>query len=458
MLTWRKLVPAIAIALSALAVVVACAHVPMARAAEDDSAQTYLNPFPEGEIYQLAVIGDTFAEGVLDGLVEAFGTDTRLNIQKPIREISGLMSGDFEAKAKAFEDALNASNYNIAVVMVGEDDRVTWKNAEGKRMAIVSPEWTAEYSRRLDRLMKAMRRKNAGVYWIGLPNLARPDADEQAKAMNDVIRERAYLNGMKYIDAYAGFLDENGAYSAYGPDLSGKIRVLRQADGIHFTDAGNRNLAHFVEKELRRDLNQAKANRSVPLLGAEAEQAKVNPDNANKTPAPSSPAAVAAAGPAGMQAATPLIKAARVDGTPPSATADPSGDQKADNGKVSLKFTGASGREEAATVDIVRPAIPASVVALMARREGSSPAGDLIVDQISGGLTLMSSITPSGSKAHGKISPTQAPYFRLLVKGERLPPKVGRADDTAWPLSGPTSEAPPVAVPAAAPSAPPPKG
>ena len=450
-----QIVRTVAAGFIALLAMVCAAPVPITYAADEDAAQSFLNPFPEGEIYQVAVIGDTFAGGVLDGLVEAFGADTRLTVQKPIKEIYGLMSGDFEAKAKALEEALNSGNFNIAVVMVGEDDRVSWKKPDGKRAPIVSPEWTAEYSRRMDRIMKIVRRKNAGVYWIGLPNLARPDADEQAKAMNDVIRERAYLNGMKFIDAYAGFLDENGAYSAYGPDLSGKIRVLRQADGVHFTAAGNRNLAHFVEKELRRDLNQAKANRAVPLLGAEAEQAKVNPDNAVKTPAPSSPVAQP-----GMSAApaAPLIKATRIDGTPPSATADPSGDQKADNGKVTLKVTGANGREETASVEIVRPAIPASVVALMARRESTGQFGDLIVDQLAGGLTLMSSITPSGTKSRGKIAPTQAPYFRVLVKGERPSPKPGRADDASWPLAGSTSEAPAApAAPGAAPN-PAPKG
>ncbi len=449
------LVRTVAAGLLALLAVVCAAPMPASYAAEEDAAQSFLNPFPEGEIYQVAIIGDTFAAGVLDGLIDAFGADTRLTVQKPIKEIYGLMSGDFEAKAKALEEALGSSNFNIAIAMVGEDDRVSWKKPDGKRAPIVSPEWTAEYSRRIDRIMKIVRRKNAGVYWIGLPNLARPDADEQAKAMNDVIRERAYLNGMKYIDAYAGFLDENGAYSAYGPDLSGKIRVLRQADGIHFTAAGNRNLAHFVEKELRRDLNQAKANRAVPLLGAEAEQAKVNPDNAVKTPAPSSPAPQP-----GMAAApaAPLIKATRIDGTPPSATADPSGDQKADNGKVTLKLTGANGREETASVEIVRPPIPASVVALMARRESTGQVGDLIVDQLAGGLTLMSSITPSGTKSRGKIAPTQAPYFRVLVKGERPSPKPGRADDSSWPLSGSTSEAPAVPPAVGAAPQPAPKG
>lgn len=426
--------------LYAVAMLAALVAVPMlsplvqpAHAVEDDAGVTFLNPFPDGDVYQLTVIGDTFADGILFGLAESMGADTRLNIQRKLRPIYAIMSSDFESKAKAFEDAINSEPINIAIVMMGEDDRVSFRNAEGRRVPVGTPEWVAEYSRRLDRLMKAIKRKNAGVYWVGLPNLARVEANEQALLMNETIRERAYLNGFKYIDSAAGFADENGAYSAYGPDLAGKIRVLRERDGVHFTEAGNRKLAHFVEKDLRRDLNQAKSNRNVPLLGAEAEQAKINPDNANKTPAPSSPVAAAASGTA---SGAPLVRASKADGSAPSATTDASGDQKADNSKITLKLAGANGREEQTTVEIVRPAIPASVVQLMARRESAGQAGDLLVDQIAGGLTLMTSIAPSSKQAKGRLSPTQAPYFRLLVKGERLSPKPGRADDVAWPVNG----------------------
>lgn len=408
-----------------------------AMAADDDAGATFLNPFPEGDAYQLSVIGDTFADGILSGLVESMGADTRLNIQRKLRPIYAIMGSDFESKARAFEEAIANEPMNIAIVMMGEDDRVSFRNSEGRRVPIASPDWVAEYTRRLDRLMKALKRKNAGVYWVGLPNLSRAEANEQALAMNEAIRERAYLNGFKYIDAAAGFADETGAYSAYGPDLAGKIRVLRDGDGVHFTDAGNRKLAHFVEKDLRRDLNQAKSNRNVPLLGAEAEQAKINPDNAVKTPAPSSPAADA--GTSGTTAQTPLVRGPKADGTTSSSATDASGDQKADNSKIAFKVAGANGREETASVEIVRPAIPASVVALMARRESSGQAGDLLVDQLPGGLTLMTSIAPTSKQAKGKLAPTQAPYFRLLVKGERLPPKPGRADDISWPVKGDTS-------------------
>ncbi|MGE0055501.1 MAG: GDSL-type esterase/lipase family protein [Hyphomicrobium sp.] len=391
-----------------------------ARAADDDTGGSFLNPFPEGEVYKVLVVGDDFADGLLSGLAESFGNDSRLELPKQIRPLSGIMSSKFDNKADEFAQAMANEKADIVVVMVGDSDRVTLRTSDNRRVAVMSPEWRTEYVRRLDKIMKAVKIKNAGVYWVGLPNLSRPIANDQAQGMNEVIRERAYQNGFRYIDAFAGFTDESGSYSAYGPDLAGKIRVLRQGDGVHFTDAGNAKLAHFVEKEMRRDLNRAKADRSIPLAGNEAEQALINPENAVKSPAPSSPAA--AEKPAQEEKKT-LISAP---------VADPSGDVAADNAKISMVVTGNNGRPETVSLEIVRPPIPASVVALMTRRQASGQMGDQLVDQIGDGLTLMNSVTPSGQKGPGKLSPSQAPYFRLLVKGERLQPKPGRADDFTW--------------------------
>jgi hypothetical protein len=267
------------------------------------------------------------------------------------------------------------------------------------------------------------------------------DANEDVQMMNEVLRERAYLNGMKFIDSFAGFLDEGGGYSGWGPDLSGKIVKLRDGDGLYFTMAGNRKLAHFVEREMRRDLKQAQAARSLPLAGSETEQAKINPGKAViKEPGTE----IAGTG-TGANGTTPVS---------PSA-APGTGDQAADNGRISLKTVNASGREEVVTLDIVRPAIPASVVALVTRKESTDRAsqmGEVLVDRIADGLNVMSTVTPPTSAMvggmRGRLSPTQSPYYRVLVKGERLTPRPGRADDLVWPRPEP----PPVElVPAADP-------
>lgn len=256
--------------------------------------------------------------------------------------------------------------------------------------------------------------------------------------MNSLIRERVYLNGAKFVDSYAGFADENGGYSAYGPDITGKIRLLRSGDGVYFTWEGNRKLAYFVDRELRRDITQAKADRSIPLDGSESEQAKINPEAAkNASPAVGGTAQSPASGAAGF-AGAPAAQQQQADGA---------GDQKADHGKINLRIVSQGGREEVVSLDIVRPAIPASVIALVTRRESADRAsqlGESVIDQIPGGLTVMSTValaTGAGRDGRRRLAPSQAPYFRVLFKGERLPPKAGRADDATWPRPAPPPEA-----------------
>ena len=75
----------------------------------------------------------------------------------------------------------------------------------------------------------------------------------------------------------------------------------------------------------------------------------------------------------------------------------------------------------------------------MTRKESSDRAsqiGDVVAEDVGGGLVVMSSITPSGGGPGGvarRIAPSQTPYYQVLVKGERAPSKPGRADDFSWP-------------------------
>src|SRR5262249_36531098 len=69
---------------------------------------------------------------------------------------------------------------------------------------------------------------------------------------NDHYRDRAGKAGIIYVDIWDGFVDESGNYVNQGPDFEGQIRRLRAGDGVHFTKAGARKLAHYVEREIRR--------------------------------------------------------------------------------------------------------------------------------------------------------------------------------------------------------------
>ncbi len=442
MIRWLVIVAMLALPWTAVAV----------RAQEEAQNGTgYLELYPAGDVYQLQVIGDAAADGLLGGMTEAFRGDQRVQIKPKPLELSTLMRSDFNEQVKAIDDALGRDPATVAVVMLGPQDRVSIRGPQGKKIWIDHDDWKTEFGRQIDVVMKTLKRRKAGVYWVSLPNVRRAEPNEDVQALNEIIRERAYLNGLKYIDAYAGFADEGGGYSSMGPDIAGKIRLLREPNGVSFTDAGNRKLAHFVERELRRDLTQAKTDRTIPLAGNEAEQAAIDSGRQAALRVAKTAAAAGQTSAAGSAPADPAVPTA----VPVAANAE----QKADSGRINLALVGPGGREEIVAVDLLRPSIPATVIALVNRKENADKAtqlGDLLIDQIPGGLMVMSSITPATDPASGesrrRLSPTQTPYFRVMVKGERITPRPGRADDVSWPRAEPPPVVP-VAAPAVAPVA-----
>jgi hypothetical protein len=374
-----------------------------------------------------------------------------VQVRPKVEEFYTLMRGDFADDLESLGETLDKQPPSVAVVIFGPMERISIRLA-GKRYWIDSEEWRAEFSRQVDAMMKAFKKRRVAVYWVSFPNVRRPESNEDVQLLNEIVRERALSNGIRYIDAYAGFAAEDGGYSATGPDLAGKIRVLREPNGINFTEAGNRKLAHFVERELKRDLTQAKRDRTIPLVGTEADQAAVAAARQAQQKAAAKPTLAA-----------PVASAAGAGDGTAAGPAGGAGEQKADNGRIQLVLTGANGREEQVAVDLLRPAIPASVVALVSRKEVADKAtnlGDLLIDRIPGGLVVMSSISPAaegGAASRSRLPPTQTPFFRVMVKGERMPVRAERADDLAWPRPEPPPLDPiPTAMPAGPPVAAPP--
>jgi hypothetical protein len=400
---------------------------------------SYVTPFPAGDVYRVQVYGDAFAEGLLGGLVDALVDDSRVQLQRRRRPLAGITRPEFDDEMRTEEASKDTPH--IAVVMVGYLDRYNIRASPREIIPVGSAAWRAEYGRRVDRLVKTLKRRGTAVYWVGLPIMRRPELNQPAQAVNDVVREKAYLNGIKYVDISAHFSDEVGNYTPYGPDIAGKQRLVREADGVLFTAAGYRKVAHFVEREVKRDITQARSERSVPLAGGEVEQKRI----AALRPRPPGPDSgwKDSAGAPKEATGKEVAKAAAKAGTPAGAAAPGSEalpDAKADHGRISLRTVGSGGREETVTVELPRPPIPAAVLQLLTRRESSdrpSQMGDALADDVGGGLVVLSSVTPvAGPGVPRKAMPGQ-PYYQVWFKGERLPPRPGRSDDFTWPRPEP---------------------
>jgi hypothetical protein len=178
-------------------------------------------------------------------------------------------------------------------------------------------QWEAAYIKRIDATIAALKSGGVPVLWVGLPAQRGPKATTDSSYLNELYRGRAEKAGIVFVDVWDGFVDEQGRFSAQGPDFEGQIRRLRSADGIYFTKAGARKLAHYVEREIDRNV----VNRAIPVaLPIEPAPAGGKPGGASARPlvGPVIPLTVSATG----GAAEELLGGARPTAARP-ATADP---------------------------------------------------------------------------------------------------------------------------------------
>lgn len=399
--------------------------------AQGSDSGSFLHPFPENDRYRVQVWGDQMGDGLQEGLAELLTAEPRLQLDKKHRWLGGMMKSDIDAEIKTIDAGLATTPPHIVVFILGAGDRIPLRRANNRRVGVGSDEWKEEYARRVDLVMRALRKRSVAVFWVGLPVMRRSDANDDAEMINELIRSRALANGVRFVDIFSSFAGPDKSYDANGPDLAGKIRLLRDNDGVHFSGAGYRKLAYFVERELKRAAAQAWDERTIPLAGSEDEQSRIRPPTTVKL----APLAASAAKKSGPAAAAPVAAKSTAIGQ------QPEDGVKADNSRITLKSIGTQGREESVTLEILRPAIPATVVALLTRRESEDKAsqiGDTVMTEILGGLTVVSSVTPlAETSGDRRRSGASSPVNSVLQKGETLPPKPGRADEMPWPRPEP---------------------
>ena len=247
------------------------------------------------------VVGDFFAAGLAEGLATAFAENDAVRIVSRTSGSSGFVRSDYYDWPGEIGAILAEEKPAAVVVMLGANDRQEM-SVNGSREPLRSAAWTTTYEARATALASAFRAANVPFVWVGAPPFRFSAMSADMLAFNDVYRDVAEEAGGSFVDIWAGFSDENGVFSATGPDINGQPAKLRGNDGINLTKPGKRKLAFFVEKPLARILN---------LDGAQPAGV------ADPLPGPPTPGA-------------PAVPAAPVDRTVPISLADPEPDGSAE--------------------------------------------------------------------------------------------------------------------------------
>src|SRR6201991_2166099 len=120
--------------------------------------------------------------------------------------------------------------------------------------------WVELYTRKIEEMIGVLKSKGVPVLWVGLPAVRGTKATADMLFLDSLYRDAAGKAGITYVDVWDGFVDEAGRFLQRGPDFEGQPRKLRADDGVFFTRAGARKLAHYVEREVTRLM----AGRSPP--------------------------------------------------------------------------------------------------------------------------------------------------------------------------------------------------
>jgi hypothetical protein len=271
--------------------------------------------------HNILVLGDAMADWLAYGLEDTYADQPDIGIIRKHKTVSGLIryqpKGEPADWAAAAKEILATEKPDVIVVMLGLSDRIPIhepaadksddkkkKDAHGKpnesndaaakpddKDSELPPEdadngdappsigqqksarspngiyefreerWVELYDKKIDEMISVLKSKGVPVVWVGLPAIRGTKGTSDMLFLDSLYRDAAGKAGITYVDVWDGFVDEAGRYMQQGPDFEGQTRRLRSYDGVFFTQAGARKLAHYVEREVTRLL----AARSGPI-------------------------------------------------------------------------------------------------------------------------------------------------------------------------------------------------
>ena len=225
------------------------------------------------ERYRLFVFGDKMATGLLAGIWRVLKNDPNFLAKGRFAAGSGLTRARYYDWQRAISQVLKNQRVDIGVVMLGVND-VRDIFLRGRRIPFGSEEWKTIYANRVDAIMQAFRDEGVALYWVGLPPVRDAAMNAGVRLINDILKQRARVNGVRFIDIHDHFAGPDGRFVSEGPDINGRVVRLRARNGVHFIRPGNTRLAKIVIDVIRKDVEMARATSTAPGLAVAPQSDK----------------------------------------------------------------------------------------------------------------------------------------------------------------------------------------
>jgi hypothetical protein len=208
---------------------------------------------PTGEKrLRVVVVGDSLAAGV-GFYAERVFKPFFVEVVKQGRISTGLARPDYFNWPGQMQLIVDRYRPDLSIVMLGENDNQHLQAWNGDLVSAYGSEtWEAEYERRVEQFARTATSRKGHVIWVGLPIVrdhARWPISQRLNRIYEDVADR--LPNVAFVDTSDRF-SKDGDYAAYHRD-EGVVRLIRAADGIHFTPDGYTLLMEEVAKTARQE-------------------------------------------------------------------------------------------------------------------------------------------------------------------------------------------------------------
>lgn len=201
------------------------------------------------EPLRVLLAGDSMMRELGGALMDT--ADGRLTeVTLDYRVSSGLSRPDYFDWPSRLATKLDELDPEAVVLMFGANDHQDVE-IDGEILRADSPEWLAEYGRRVGLVMDLLHRGDMTVTWVALPPMRAADFSAAMASLSDVYRREAERRPWVHVvDGGAGVAAPDGSFAAYLPGGDGAPVVLRQEDGVHYSTAGAARAAASVWQDV----------------------------------------------------------------------------------------------------------------------------------------------------------------------------------------------------------------
>ena len=195
---------------------------------------------------RVLLVGDSEAGG-LSPFLERFLDDTGMvDLTTDYKVSSGLVRPDFFDWPAHLQATVPGANPDIVVALFGGNDGQPFLNTTNP---VDSPEWRAEYGKRVAAVMEFLSSGGRALIWVGVPNAESENLTANLQVQNEVVKQQAAAHpDVVFVDAWYRFAGIDGGFAPQIADpRDGQFKEVRSnSDGFHLNTIGEEILAFDV--------------------------------------------------------------------------------------------------------------------------------------------------------------------------------------------------------------------